>query len=189
MPSVSELVPIVERSIEQAIACLRNSPKKFDNEQQFQELLYYLLANELQKSGMLFGNTKNGKSLILLIREKITREKYRRSNAKRDTYGRLDIGILNPENLNFPKDGKGGSKIPLSIGIEIKLNKTDSGWRREMDYLYHKLKKEVSCSKGRYIIFLSTWKKFEFIRDYRKWLSEHSDLEVRSNKEELKSEM
>ncbi len=183
-----KLREIVERSIEQAIGYFSKNQEKFGNEQQFQELLYYILANELQKENMLFAKTKDGRDLILLVREKITKEKYKRGNAKKETHGRLDIAILYPNSRNFPKDGEDLKRVPLSIGIETKLNKTDSGWKDEMEYLFDKLKREVtSPASGRYIIFLSTREKFEFEEEYRKWLSNQRDVKVYSNKKELES--
>jgi len=179
---------IVEKGIRQAMDCFNKG--KFDNEQQFQELLYYILADELQKENMLFAKTKDGKDLILLIREKITKEKYKRGDAKKKTHGRLDIAILDSKDRIFPKDGENLKQIPLSFGIEIKLNKTDSRWEEEMNYLYDKLELEVtSPPNDRYIIFLSTRdpKKFKFMKEYREWLAEHSDVTVRSNKKELES--
>jgi len=181
---------IVEKSIRQAIRNFGENQEKFKNEQQFQEFLYYILADELKKENMLFAKTGNGRDLILLLREKITNKKYKRSNAKKKTHGRLDIAILNSSasNQDFPKNGSDLEKIPLSVGIEIKLNKTDKSWEDEMNHIFKKLNDEITLTAaGRYIIFLSTRAKFKFANGYRKWLNEHPRVKVYSNKNGLES--
>lgn len=183
---IREVLPIVERGIEQAIAYFNSG--RFDNEQHFQEFLYYILADELQKSNSLFGKTRDGKSIILLIREKITKSRYIHTGTK-PTYARLDIALLDPEilkSMDFPKNSSDLWDTPLAVGIEIKINKTDRGWNEEMDYLYEKLKGEVPRQDGQYIMFLlAPHRIFLFERDYKAWLEQHKDIKVRSNKKEL----
>lgn len=84
---------------------------------------------------------------------------------------------------------KHNPKIPLAVGIEIKLNKTDKTWEDEMDYLCRKLTTEVPEQKWRrYVIFLSTRKNFQFKDGYKEWIEKNRDkVKVHSNKEELRS--
>jgi len=186
MPDASGLIPIVEKSIERAIASFNSG--RFENEQHFQEILYYILADELQKSNLLFGKTSDGKSIMLLIREKITKEQYIHTGT-RPTYARLDIALLDPEILrskDFPKNSSDLRDISLAVAIEIKINRTDRGWKEEMDYLYEKLKGEVLRQDGQYIMFLLTpHRMFLFESQYKKWLEQHKDIKIRSNRKEL----
>lgn len=200
--NMKELIAVVDESIKQAIEFFKKSPSKFGNEQQFQEMFYNILAVELDKADLLFVKYKNGKKQILLIREKITKEKYRKKEEGRRTHGRLDFAILDPEtikNISFPETGADLKQIPLAVGIEIKLNVTDKKTlEKELYYLLDKLgggneKGEIKSRDGRYIVFLSSRRyehgmnkeSYEFYEKFKERVSKSQKVKIRSNIPEL----